>query len=52
MISDAVADAPLREEPASARAYRALERMIVTLELPPGSVATEGSLIARLGICR
>jgi len=52
MISDAVADAPLREEPASARAYRALERMIVTLELPPGSVATEGSLIARLGLGR
>ena len=28
-------------------AYRALERMIVTLELAPGSVATEGALIER-----
>lgn len=52
MNTDSVAEAPLREEPASARAYRALERMIVTLELPPGSVATEGSLIARLGLGR
>ncbi|GAB5506891.1 MAG: GntR family transcriptional regulator [Rhizobiaceae bacterium] len=40
------------QEPASARAYQALERMIVTLELPPGSVATEGSLISRLGLGR
>ncbi len=39
-------------EPAAARAYRALERMIVTLELPPGSVATEGGLIDRLGLGR
>lgn len=39
-------------EPAAAKAYRALERMIVTLELPPGSVATEGVLIERLGLGR
>lgn len=39
-------------EPVAAKAYRALERMIVTLELPPGSVATEGVLIARLGLGR
>ena len=39
-------------EPAAARAYRALERMIVTLELAPGSVATEGALIERLGLGR
>jgi DNA-binding GntR family transcriptional regulator len=39
-------------EPASARAYHALERMIVTLELAPGSVATEGALIERLGLGR
>lgn len=39
-------------EPAAAKAYRALERMIVTLELPPGSVATEGALIERLGLGR
>ncbi len=41
-----------RREPAAARAYRALERMIVTLELAPGSVATEGALIERLGLGR
>ena len=39
-------------EPAAAKAYRALERMIVTLELPPGSTTTEGALIARLGLGR
>lgn len=37
---------------ASAKAYRVLERMIVTLELAPGSVATEGALIERLGLGR
>ena len=39
-------------EPAAARAYHALERMIVTLELAPGSVTTEGGLIERLGLGR
>jgi DNA-binding GntR family transcriptional regulator len=39
-------------EPAAAKAYRALEHMIVTLELQPGSVATEGALIERLGLGR
>ena len=39
-------------EPVAAKAYRALERMIVTLELAPGSVATEGALIERLGLGR
>ncbi len=39
-------------EPAAAKAYRALERMIVTLELAPGSVATEGALIERIGLGR
>ncbi|MGS1094786.1 GntR family transcriptional regulator [Aquamicrobium terrae] len=39
-------------EPATARAYHALERMIVTLELPPGSFVTEGALIDRLGLGR
>lgn len=34
------------------KAYRALERMIVTLELAPGSVSTEGALIARSGLGR
>jgi DNA-binding GntR family transcriptional regulator len=43
---------PSAGEPAAAKAYLALERMIVTLELAPGSVATEGSLIARLGLGR
>ncbi|MCC2689074.1 MAG: GntR family transcriptional regulator [Rhizobiaceae bacterium] len=41
-----------QDEPATARAYRALERMIVTLELPPGTVATEGALITRLELGR
>jgi DNA-binding GntR family transcriptional regulator len=39
-------------ESASARAYHALERMIVTLELAPGSVMTEGALIERLELGR
>lgn len=39
-------------EPAATRAYLALERLIVTLELAPGSVATEGALIERLGLGR
>jgi DNA-binding GntR family transcriptional regulator len=39
-------------EPAAVRAYHALERMIVMLELAPGSVTTEGALIARLGLGR
>jgi DNA-binding GntR family transcriptional regulator len=39
-------------EPAAARAYRALERMIVMLELAPGSFLTEGALIERLELGR
>ncbi|MGE0502391.1 MAG: GntR family transcriptional regulator [Rhizobiaceae bacterium] len=39
-------------EPATQRAYRALERMIVMLELEPGSIATEGQLIERVGLGR
>src|SRR5690242_13344407 len=46
--STAAADAA----PATARAYRVLERMIVTLELPPNSIATEGGLIERVGLGR
>src|SRR5262245_42940532 len=38
--------------PATARAYRMLERMIVTLELSPDSIATEGALIERVGLGR
>lgn len=37
---------------AATRAYHALERLIVTLELPPGSITTEGALIERLGLGR
>lgn len=43
-------DAPA--EAAAARAYRALERMIVTLELPPSSTTTEGALIELLALGR
>lgn len=39
-------------ESASSRAYRALERAIVTLDLAPGSITTEGHLIDRLGFGR
>lgn len=41
-----------RSEPAAVRAYRILERMIVTLELPPGSLSTEQGLLARVGLGR
>lgn len=40
------------QEPATAKAYRTLERMIVTLELAPGGVTTEGGLIDRLAMGR
>jgi DNA-binding GntR family transcriptional regulator len=46
------ADANATFEPAATRAYRALEHMIVTLELAPSSFVTEGALIDRLGLGR
>jgi DNA-binding GntR family transcriptional regulator len=39
-------------EPAAAKAYRALERLIVTLDLAPASTTTEGALIERIGLGR
>ncbi len=39
-------------EPVTAKAYRALERMIVTLELAPGGFFTERALLERLGLGR
>lgn len=39
-------------ESAALRAYKALEKLIVTLELAPGSVTTEGALIERLALGR
>jgi DNA-binding GntR family transcriptional regulator len=46
-------DAGLRAgQPASLRAYRALERMIVILDLAPGATTTEGALIERLQLGR
>jgi DNA-binding GntR family transcriptional regulator len=39
-------------EPVSARAYHALEKMIVMLELAPGSVTTERVLIEKLSLGR
>ena len=39
-------------DPASLRAYRAIERAIVTLELAPGSVTTERRLIERFDFGR
>lgn len=47
-----VVDHEASGEPAAARAYRALERMIVTLELAPSVVTTEGALIERLELGR
>src|SRR5690606_12025345 len=41
-----------KPEPAASRAYRELERLIVTLELAPGSMTTEGALIDRLALGR
>lgn len=46
------ANAPALKEPAAARAYHALERMIVMLELQPGGLATEGALIEKIGLGR
>nr|WP_258045549.1 GntR family transcriptional regulator [Mesorhizobium sp. NBSH29] len=39
-------------ESVTSRAYRALERMIVTLELAPASITTEGALIELVGLGR
>jgi DNA-binding GntR family transcriptional regulator len=43
---------PAETPPAAVRAYRALERMIVTLELAPGSLTTEGAMIEKLSLGR
>ncbi|MEO5323851.1 GntR family transcriptional regulator [Mesorhizobium sp. CC13] len=43
---------PEKLEPAATRAHHELERLIVTLELAPGSIETEGTLIDRLGLGR
>lgn len=43
---------PVPEETQSQHAYRAIEEMIVTLALPPGSRVSEKSLSAELGIGR
>jgi len=39
-------------EPVAAKAYRSLEKMIVTLELAPGAITTEGALVDSLGLGR
>ena len=44
--------AHLTSESAAQRAYRILEGLIVTLDLAPGSVTTEGALIERLALGR
>jgi len=41
-----------KDAPAALRAYHALERMIVTLELLPGSLSTEQALVERIGLGR
>ncbi|MBE7184607.1 MAG: GntR family transcriptional regulator [Methylobacterium mesophilicum] len=50
MLSDPLDTATT--DPAAQQAYRQLERLIVTLELAPGTRITEGHLIARLGLGR
>lgn len=40
------------DAPAASQAYRALERLVVTLELAPGSSVTEGTLIEKVGLGR
>lgn len=50
-----VAIAPVDEampESSASRAYHILERLIVTLDLAPASITTEGALIERLGLGR
>lgn len=44
--------AQFASESAAQRAYRTLEGLIVTLDLAPGSVTTEGALIERLALGR
>jgi DNA-binding GntR family transcriptional regulator len=39
-------------EPVAAKAYRLLERMIVTLDLSPGGFVTESALVDRVGLGR
>lgn len=52
-MPEASATAPLPEGSTKAdRVYRALHRMIVTMELPPGSVIDERVFAARFGIGR
>lgn len=43
---------PKEADSASGRAYLALERMIVTLDLRPGSITTERKLLASTGLGR
>lgn len=43
---------PLRPERVAERAYQVLEQLVVTLQLPPGSVTTEGMLIEKLELGR
>jgi DNA-binding GntR family transcriptional regulator len=51
-LDAAVTDAMQTGVTASARAYLALERLIVTLDLAPGAVVTERVLIERLSLGR
>src|SRR5579871_3949643 len=48
----ASATAPRGVESLTEKAYRLIEELIVTLQIPPGSVVSEALLSARLGIGR
>jgi DNA-binding GntR family transcriptional regulator len=52
MASATPAEGSQRGEAVAARAYRILEKLIVTLELAPGAITTEGMLIERVGLGR
>ncbi len=47
-----VAAVPAEEPLLSEQAYRAIRDLVVTLDLPPGSVVSEADLMARLGMGR
>ena len=51
-MAETVQDSNENPLPQAERAYRVLERMIVTLKLQPGETLTEGALIERVGLGR
>lgn len=50
--SDRTDNPPQKTEPAAVSAYRAIERMIITLDLPPAASVSEGEIMQRTGFGR